>query len=295
MPEKAKNKIITIVGPTACGKTSLAVKLAKIFNGEIVSADSRQVYKGMDIGTGKDLNEYGKVPYHLIDVVSPKKQYSLASFQYDAYTAIDDILKRKKLPIIVGGTGLYVNAITKGYELSKAKPNKELRNILSKKSLKELQSLIKKYKLKVNESDFKNKRRLERLIEIYKTEKDFKPKSKPRYNTLIIGIKYPKDIIDKRIDQRLIERLEKEGMIKEVKKLLKNEVTYKRLEDFGLEYKYVSYYLKNKITYNELIAKLSIAIHQFAKRQLTWFKRNQQIKWIKNISEAKKLIKGFLK
>ncbi|MBT3690086.1 tRNA (adenosine(37)-N6)-dimethylallyltransferase MiaA [bacterium] len=294
MPKRAKNKVIAIVGPTACGKTNLAVKLAKAFNGEIISADSRQVYIGMNIGTGKDLNEYGNIKYHLIDVVSPKKQYSLAQFQKEAYKAIDDILKRNKLPIIAGGTGLYVDAITKGYILSQSKPNKELRNKLSKKTLKELQSIIKKYKLKVNESDFKNKRRLERLIEIHKTEKDFKPKNNPRYNVLTLGIKYPKEIIDKRIDKRLIERIEKEGMIQEVKKLHKKGVSYKRLEDFGLEYKYVSYYLKNIITYDELIKKLSIAIHQFAKRQLTWFKRDKQINWIKNITEAKNKVKRFI-
>jgi tRNA dimethylallyltransferase len=309
---KRKDKLIVILGPTACGKTKLAVKLAKFLNSEIISADSRQVYKSMDIGTGKDLKEYGNIPYHLIDIISPKKQFTLAQYQKLAYQAIDDIIKRNKMPFLVGGTGLYLQAVIDGYQLSEIKVNQKLRNNLNKKTLKQLQALTKKLKIKLNQSDFNNKRRLIRHIEILKglslaksrDEKNFKPKKKPRYDCLILGIKYPKEVINKRIDKRLKERLEKEGMINEVKKLRKQGLSWQRLENFGLEYKWLAYYLQKKITYDEMAIKLATAIHQFAKRQLTWFsahggsasggKKGKRIKWIKDYNEAKKLINNFL-
>lgn len=307
-----KNKLIVILGPTACGKTKFAVRLAKYFKGsprsphlrrrearggagEIISADSRQVYKGMDIGTGKDLKEYGNIPYHLIDIISPKQQFTLAQYQKLAHQAIDDILKRNKIPFLVGGTGLYLQAIIDGYQLSKTKIDKKFRNSLNKKTLKQLQVLAKKLKIKLNQSDFNNRRRLIRQIEIKKAEKDFKPKKKPKYDCLILGIKYPKKIINKRIDKRLKERLEKEGLVNEVKKLRKQGLSWQRLENFGLEYKWLAYFLQKKITRDEMEEKLAIAIHQFAKRQLTWFRKDTRIKWIKDFKEAKNLINNFLK
>lgn len=301
---KKKDKLIVILGPTSCGKTVLAVKLARVFNGEIVSADSRQVYKGMDIGTGKDINEYlirdtrnvirDKVPYHLIDIVSPKSQFSLAKYQKLAYKAIDDIIKRGKVPFLVGGTGLYLQSVIDSYQLTDAKPDKKLQEKLNKKSLKQLQQLANKCNIKLNKSDFNNKRRLIRAIEIKKTIHDtrytIQDTRKAKYDCLILGIKFPKKIIDERIDKRLIYRLEKEGMVDEVKKLRRQGISWKRLEDFGLEYKWIAYFLQKKISYDEMVEKLAIAIHQFAKRQLTWFKRDRRIRWIKNYSEAKKEI-----
>lgn len=290
-----KPKLIVILGPTACGKTKLAVKLARLFNGEIVSADSRQVYIGMNIGTGKDLKEYGQIPYHLIDIMSPKKQFSLAEYQKLAYQKIDDIIKRGKTPFLVGGSGLYLQAVIDGYQLSGAKPNFKLRKSLNEKTLNQLQSLIKKYHLKLNESDFNNKRRLIRAIEKYEMRDTRCKIQDTRYDCLVLGVKYSKAVINQRIDKRLIHRLEKENMIGEVKNLRKNGVSWKRLNDFGLEYRFIAKHLRGEISYDELVKQLSNAIHQFAKRQLTWFKRMSRISWVTKEVEAKKLIKNFLR
>ena len=305
MPAEKKPKIIAVVGPTSSGKTSLAVKLAKTFDGEIVSADSRQVYKGMDIGTGKDLDEYvfakaqnGKnaeeIPYHLIDVCEPTEQFSLAEFQKQAYQAIDDIIDRGKLPILAGGTGLYAQAIIDGYDLTDVKPDEKLRKKLEKKSLEKLQKMIKKQNIGLNNSDFNNKRRLIRIIEKNKNLK-LKTKNSPKYDCLTLGLSFPKKELDKRIDNRLKYRIEKQGMIEEVKRLIRQGVSYERLDDFGLEYKYVAKHLKGELTLDEMTKKLAIASHQFAKRQMTWFKRDKKINWIKNFNEAQKLTKSFLK
>ncbi len=305
------NKIIVILGPTASGKTSFGVKLAKKFNGEIVSADSRQVYKGMDIGTGKDLDEYKiknrgkviKIPYHLIDVVSPRTEFNLAKYKKLAMHAIDDILKRKKLPIIVGGTGLYLEAIVENYDLSQAKPDKKLRASLEKldvdELLKRLSALNNKFAKKLNSSDRNNKRRLIRYIEILKQDKKNIPlKSHPKYNSLLIGITWPREILRKRIYKRLIERIEKENMIEEVSFLHQQGITWKRLISFGLEYKYISLYLKGELTRNEMIEKLYRAICQFAKRQETWFRRwerkGAKIHWVNDFNKIDKIVRKFL-
>lgn len=307
---KENNKIIVILGPTSGGKTKLAVDLARKFNGEIVSADSRQVYRGMDVGTGKDLEEYKfgkkKINYHLIDIVSPKTEFNLAKYQKLAYKAIDDILSRRKLPIIAGGTGLYIQAVVDGYQLSDIKPDKKLRAKLEKMTAEKLFAMLKKINLKkansLNESERKNKRRLIRHIEVAQMATNKSPQSPftkgggiGRYNFLLLGLTFPKEVLEKRIYQRLVERLEKENMIGEVKRLRKNGVSWKRLEGFGLEYKYVSLYLRGKLSYDEMVNLLNIAIRQFAKRQMTWFKRDGRIKWIKNKQEAEKLVKKFLK
>ncbi len=296
------NTVLVILGPTASGKTSLAVSLALKYQGEIISADSRQVYKGMDIGTGKDLKEYKvgskKIPYHLIDVVSPKTSFNLAKYQKKAISSISDILKRKKLPILVGGSGLYLQAVVDNYKLSESKPNIERRNKLELLSVSELYSYITKLKANfaknLNNSDKNNKRRLIRYIEIIEDGETVSKKDKDLYNFLIIGLKPEKELLKEKIIKRLKERLEKENMLEEVKRLKREGVSWKRLKSFGLEYKYVSQYLLKEISYEEMEEKLASAICQFAKRQNSWFKRWQKqgrkIHWIKDIKEAEKLI-----
>ncbi|MDP3043478.1 MAG: tRNA (adenosine(37)-N6)-dimethylallyltransferase MiaA [bacterium] len=324
-------KIIVILGPTASGKTGLGVKLAYKFNGEIVSADSRQVYKGMDAGTGKDLDEYMlkipnpksqipnkfkiqnskikkykiiKILYYLIDIVSPKTEFNAAKYQKLAYEAIDDILSRGKLPILVGGTGLYLQAVVDGYNLSRVKPDKVLRAKLEKKNADRLFALLKKinhkFAGKLNESDRKNKRRLIRYLEIasLRRETPGDAKKNNKYGALLIGVSRSREILYKRIYKRLVERLEKEDMIGEVERLREEGVSWKRLESFGLEYKYISLYLRKKLTYDEMVEKLNTAIRQFAKKQITWFKRwerqGEKINWVKNRAEAEMLIKKFI-
>jgi len=295
-----RDKLIVILGPTATGKTKLAVKLAQIFNGEIVSADSRQVYKGMDIGTGKDLADYGRLSYHLIDVASPKKRFSLSQYQKLAYQAIDNIIKRGKTPFLVGGSGLYIQAIVDDYQLADVKPDKKLREHLNMRTLEELQALAKKYKITLNQSDWNNKRRLIRHIEIRRIRnKELRIKnSNPKYHCLLLGIKYPRDVINQRIDRRLKQRLEKEGLIDEVKKLRRQGLSWKKLDEFGLEYRFIAQYLRDLLTYEQMTAKLSMAIHQFAKRQMTWFSamdgQGKRIKWIKSFGETKRLVSKFI-
>ena len=293
-------KIIVILGPTASGKTELAVKLADIFNGEVVSADSRQVYCGMDIGTGKDLQIYQSknIPYHLIDVADPKEEFSLAKYQELAYIAINDILARGKLPIIVGGSGLYLQAIVDGYQLSEIKPNKKLREELEKKDVLELFSELEKinpeFAKNINESDAKNKRRLIRYIELNNSnflkkqqDEQYSINNKNlKYESLIFNIKLPKKVLHEKIYKRLIERFEKEDMIGEVEMLHKEGVAWERLESFGLEYKYIALYLQKKLTYDEMVGQLFIAIRQFAKKQMSWFRR-----WKKQGTEIISFIK----
>ena len=302
-------KIIVILGPTASGKTKLAVQIARLFKGEIVSADSRQVYKGMDIGTGKDLIEYGsgknKVNYHVIDVVKPSEQFDLKRYQTKAYEAIDKILKKNKLPILVGGSGLYLQAVVDGYQLSDKKPVSSLPRNLSLQALQErISSIDPKFLQRLNTSDLKNKRRLERYLDIMEqsieTHSDFHGQSKPRYQSLILGLESSLLGIRKNVKKRLEERLE-EGMIEEVQKLHKNGVSWERLISFGLEYKYIALYLKKEISRKEMEERINITSGQFAKRQMTWFKRwekqGREIIWVKvkNIKKITKLISDFLK
>ncbi len=303
------NKAIAIIGPTASGKTGLGVRLAYVFDGEIVSADSRQVYRGMDIGTGKDLDEYNlkvknkivKIPYHLIDVVSPRSHFDLAKYQKKAFIAIDDILKRKKLPIVVGGSGLYVQALVDNFNLSQSGIDKNLRKKLEEKTVdflyKKLSKINKKFAENLNNSEKNNKRRLIRYIEILKNGNDF-GKNKSKYKFLLLGITWPRDILRKRIYKRLIQRIKKENMIEEVENLHKQGVSWKRLLEFGLEYKYITMYLRGDLQKEEMIEKLNIAIGQFAKRQCSWFRRwekqGAKIHWAKNYQEAKKISRNFL-
>ncbi len=309
-----KNKVVVILGPTSAGKTSLAVKLAHKFEGEIVSADSRQVYRGMDIGTGKDLSEFGfkdekgnniKIPYHLIDIVDPIDDFDVVSWNKKAKIAIDDIIKRGKIPIVVGGTGLYLQSLVDNYDFSETKPDKKGREELEKKETGDLIAILKKLKPEIvdelDDNDRGNKRRLIRYIEILKNNKDFSLKDslkkENKYDFLLLGLTFPREVLNQRIHERLINRIEKEKMIDEVKSLHENGLSWNRMEAFGLEYKFVSRYLKGELLYMELIEKLSIAIRQFAKRQMTWFRRwekqGQKIYWIDKFSEAEDIVKRY--
>ncbi len=301
-------KVVVILGPTASGKTALAIKLAHEFNGEIISADSRQVYIGMDIGTGKDLPDYhyqGKdIPYHLIDVCSPKKVFTLAQYQKMAFSAIEDILSRGKLPILVGGSGLYLEAVIDNYVLSAVKPVFGQRNEYENLELSELQKRIKKQNVKffsgLNNSELNNKRRLARYLEILESEKDFSPKKKDRrYDFLIFGLSPEKEVMKDRIYKRLIKRLEEENMIGEIGGLIKSGVSFERLDSFGLEYRFIGQYLQKKISYQQLVDRLYIAICQFAKKQKSWFRRFEKlgadILWVSDYLEAKKKTEKFLK
>ncbi len=303
-----KPKVIIILGPTASGKTSLGVSLANELNGEIISADSRQVYKGMDIGTGKDLKEYQvgriQIPYHLIDIVSPKTKFNLARYQKLAVSAICEVLEREKLPIIVGGTGLYIQAIVDNYELSTVKADAKLRAELEQKTISELFADLEKIKpdfaAKLNNSDKNNPRRLVRYLEIIINSGSLvqNKKSSP-FDFLVLGVDISDEKMREKIFGRLAHRIDKEDMITEVKSLKAQGVSYPRLISFGLEYKFISYFLQKKITYEEMIEQLRNAIYRFAKRQKTWFKRwenqGQKIYWVKDLKGAQEKINQFLK
>ncbi len=285
------------MGPTASGKSELAVKIAKKFGGEVISADSRQVYKGMDIGTGKVAKkEMAKIPHHLLDVISPKKQFTVVQYKKLSEKAIKKIHRHGKIPIICGGTGFYIQTITDNIAIPEVKPDAKLRAALEKKSAKELFNQLKKLdSRRAKNIDKNNCRRLIRALEIViKSEKKVPIlKSELKYEALIIGIKRNVKELKELIKTRLFKRL-KQGLVKEIINLKKSGLSWKRLEDFGLEYRYVTYYLQNKLSYNEMIEKLQKEIEHYAKRQMTWFRKNKNIKWIDNYNEAKKLVKNFL-
>ena len=282
-------QLITILGPTASGKTNLAAALAYQLNTEIISADSRQVYRGMDIGTGKDLDDYvvnGKrIPYHLIDILDAGEKYNVYEYQHDFFEAFSGITQRGKLPVLCGGTGMYIEAVLKGYKLLGVPENKELRQQLEHKSLEELASMLAQYGSMHNISDIDSPKRVIRAIEIA----EFTSHAEPEYHefepldSLIIGIDIERDIRRQRITQRLENRL-LDGMIDEVKTLLENGILPEDLIYYGLEYKFVTQYLIGELSFNEMFTQLEIAIHQFAKRQMTWFRgmerRGFNIEWI---------------
>ena len=301
-----KPKILLILGATASGKTALAVQLANKYKGEIVSADSRQVYRGMDIGTGKDLAEYQaggkKIAYHLIDVASPKTKFNLAKYQKSAFKAINDILRRGKLPIVVGGSGLYLQALVDNYRLTPGQPDLKKRNAWEKLTAEKLLEKITKLKpdfaARLNNSDKNNRRRLARYLEIIMVGGEMAPKKQVSpYDFLLLGLKAPDNILRARIVQRLLVRLEKEGLVAEVKRLNWEGVSWQRLKSFGLEYKFISAHLLGEVSYQEMVDKLSIASWHFAKRQKTWFKRwekqGTKINWIKDQKQAEKNIKKW--
>ena len=294
---KIKNKIIVILGPTASGKTGLSIKLAKKFHGEIISADSRQLYKGMDIGTGKvTKKEMAKIPHYLLDVANPKKQFTVAQYKRLAERAIKKIIANKKIPIICGGTGFYIQTITDNIAIPEVKPDTKLRAELEKKSTKELSNQLKKLDPRQTKNiDGNNRRRLIRALEIIIKSGKKVPllKSEPKYEALFIGVRRKTKELKELIKIRLLRRL-KQGMVKEVINLKKSGLSWKRLEDFGLEYRYVAYYLQNKLSYNEMVAKLQKETEHYAKRQMTWFSKNKKIHWVKNQKQSEKLVKEFL-
>lgn len=288
------NRMITILGPTASGKTSIAAALASRIGGEIISADSRQVYRRMDIGTGKDLDDYdvgGKhIPYHLIDIAEPGYKYNLFEYQRDFHTAYDDITSRGRTPVLCGGTGLYIEAVLNGYALSPVPQNQELRDSLSAKSLDELTAMLKALKEQTgsnmhNRSDVDTVQRAIRAIEIetYNLQHPTPEREMPGISSLVIGVDVDRETRRRRISDRLEARLH-EGMIDEVKGLLAEGVSAESLMYYGLEYKFVTEYVTGKTTYSDMLSRLEIAIHQFAKRQMTWFRgmerRGIHINWI---------------
>lgn len=303
-------KMITILGPTACGKTSVATALAADVDGEIISADSRQVYRGMDIGTGKDLADYvvdGKaVPYHLIDIADPGTKYNLFEFQRDFHNAYNDIVGRGVMPILCGGTGLYIEAVLKGYSLSTVPQNHELRDRLGGKSLEELTAMLVDLKRRNgsnmhNRSDVDSCQRAIRAIEIeeYNLRHPMPDRELPPVDSLIVGIDIDRDERRAKITRRLRQRLD-EGMVDEVRRIIESGVAPEDLIYYGLEYKFVTEYVIGRLSYDEMFRQLEIAIHQFAKRQMTWFRgmerRGFTIHWIsaalpmeQKISEIKKL------
>lgn len=306
MHNKKNKKLIVVLGPTASGKSKIAIQIAKNFNGEIISADSRQVYRGMDIGTGKiTKKEMENIPHHLIDVASPKRQFSTAQYQKLALKSIDQIFKKNKLPILCGGTGFYINAVIDRLAIPKVKPDRQLRAELEKLTESELFLKLKKLDPKRAQSiDKNNKRRLIRALEILIKTKDKIPPLKKEpldYPVLILGIKKEKSELKKLIKKRLFKRL-KQGMVKEVQTLKSPKkgkgLSWKKIESFGLEYRLIGQYLQGKISYNQMTESLQKEIEKYANRQLTWFRKypgNEKIYWVKNYKEAKEKIKNFLK
>ena len=303
-------RIIVILGPTTSGKSNLAVRIARKFNGEIVSADSRQVYKGFDIGSGKvTKNEMMGIPHHLLSVANPKRKFTVAQYRKLALKAIEKIFENGKIPIICGGTGFYIQSIIDGIVIPKVKPDWKLRERLSKKTAEELFIWLRKIDpRRAKTIDPNNKRRLIRALEIVTTTKATVPllQKKPLpFPALLIGVKKTAPELKRLIQTRLLKRI-KQGMINEVERLKESGLSWKRLEELGLEYRYVSKYLQGKINRKEMIEKLQKEIEHFAKRQMTWFsrhwtgsckagKRDKEINWVENYQRAETLVKNFLK
>ncbi len=295
--------LITVLGPTATGKTTFATHLALLLNAEIISADSRQVYKGMDIGTGKDLKDFNidgaLIPYHLIDIVDAGEKYNVFEFQSDFLKAYQDIKKRESFPIICGGTGMYIEAVLKGYKLINVPIDEELRLKLEKYNLEELSDMLAKIKTQHNNSDVDTKKRAIRAIEIetyYKNNSDI-DFDYPTIKPLIFGIKFERSVVKERITERLKQRL-REGMSDEAQQLLDSGIPAETLTYYGLEYKYLTLFLTKQLSYNEMFKQLNIAIHQFSKRQMTWFRKMERsgfkIHWIDGeLSTEEKLNSTF--
>lgn len=289
--------LITILGPTACGKTAVATRLAaRLGDAEIISADSRQVFRGMDIGTGKDLDEFIihngyctiEIPYHLIDIAEPGTKYSVFEFQRDFLRAYNDIKARGKRVILCGGTGLYIESVLRAYKLVEVPVNQTLRDELEGKSLEELTTMLATYKRLHNTTDVDTARRAIRAIEIeeyYREHHIDETQPFPTLNSMTIGISVDREVRRERISRRLRHRLEHENMVEEVQRLLAQGVPAEALISYGLEYRYLTLYITGQLTYDEMVRQLEIAIHQFAKRQMTYFRgmerRGVKIHWIK--------------
>ena len=288
--QNKKYNLITILGPTASGKTSVAAKVASMLDGEVISADSRQVYRGMDLGTGKDYGDYivdGKpVPYHLIDIVDAGYEYNVYEFQKDFLRVFAEITERGKLPVMCGGSGLYLEAVLKNYKLIQVPVNEPLRENLVNKSLDDLTIILRTYKNYLhNQTDTENEKRAVRAIEIeeyYFTHPEIDT-GMPDIRSLVVGVKFDRLSRRKRITSRLKQRLN-EGMLDEVRRLLDSGLTPEQLTYYGLEYKYMTQHLTGQLTYQEMFDSLNVAIHQFAKRQMTWFRRMEkqgiEIHWL---------------
>ncbi len=271
--------ILVVLGPTASGKTRLGVDLCLGLNGEIISADSRQVYRGMDIGTGKDLDEYGEVPYHLIDIANPGHEFNLFEYQRHFLAVFEEIVRRDRLPVLVGGTGLYLDAVLRNYRLVEVPPNPELRAELAKLPPEELTTRLLRLKPEQhNTTDTIDRERLTRAIEIAEGEKKAEPERLalfPDLNPRIFGVRWEREVLKKRIEERLRQRLEG-GMIEEVADLHENGTSFEVLESYGLEYRFVAHFLQGKLNRDDLFQQLNKAIRAFAKRQMTWFRRMER-------------------
>jgi len=292
-------KLIVILGPTASGKSELAIKLAKKFNGEIISADSRQVYKEMNIGTGKvTKKEMLGITHHLLDVASPKRRFTVTQYRKLTLGAISKILKKGKVPFLCGGTGFYIQAIVDGILIPEVPPDWKLRKNLAKKTVKELYKILKKLDPKrARTIEKKNPRRLIRALEIViKTKKPVPTlKKKPLpCPILMIGIKKGKEKLRELIEKRFFKWLE-QGFLKEILKLRKFGISWQKIEEFGIHYRIAAQYLQNKITDKEMIENSLIELKNYAKRQITWWKSNKRIHWVKNKKVAEKLVEKFLK
>tara|TARA_B100001964_G_C14162890_1_gene567617 strand:- start:45 stop:953 length:909 start_codon:yes stop_codon:yes gene_type:complete len=300
------SKIVVVLGPTASGKTALAVQLASKFKAEIISADSRQIYKSMDIGTGKDLNEYninnGAIPYHLIDILNPLEDYSVFRFKNDFFKTYKTLINKNKLAILCGGTGLYVESILLNYQMPNISPNKELRERFEKYNLKSLIIHMKKLDKYLYDPNYHTtKRRAIRAIEIISSKDNLIPETTacPIDSPLVLGIKVGREVLLKKIKERLEIRLNS-GMIEEVEGLIKSGLTIERLQYFGLEYKFIGQYLFNQFSYDEMKIKLNYAINRFSKRQMTFFrrmeKRGVKIHWLtsKSMNDSYKFIIQYL-
>lgn len=293
-----KFNLVTILGTTAAGKTKLAVQLADYFNGEIISADSRQVYRGMDVGTGKDLSEYNfrgkQIPYHLIDIIEPSDEFDLYKFKQFFLVAFEKISAKNRLPFLVGGTGMYLSSVLQNYNLKKA-DFERTRLEYSLLNDEQLRDILKKLNPSLhNTTDLNDRNRILKAIAVSKARQDeIKGAEINSYN---IGIKFSREEIKTRITSRLKKRLDNEGMIDEVKLLLNSGVSYDKMIFFGLEYKFIAQYLKGELSQNDMFQKLNSAIHSFAKRQMTWFRKMEKegvvINWIdgSDFNKAKELI-----
>lgn len=302
-------ELITILGPTASGKTPFATALAAELNTEIISVDSRQIYRGMDLGTGKDLADYTindrEIPYHLIDIVEPGYKYNVFEYQRDFLKAYETIKQKGCLPVLCGGTGMYLESVLKGYRLMPVPENPELRTRLADKSLETLTGILQQYKTLHNSTDVDTVKRAIRAIEIeeYYAKHPIAEREFPQLNSLIIGVDIDRDLRREKISRRLRQRLD-EGMVDEVKQLLAQGIKAEDLIYYGLEYKFLTLYAIGKLTYEEMFAQLETAIHQFAKRQMTWFRgmerRGFTIHWVdatlpteEKIAFVKQKLKGI--
>ncbi len=285
MVHYTKPPLVTLIGPTASGKTRLAVSLASLFSGEIISADSRQVYRFMDIGTGKDLAEYGDIPYHLIDIVEPHQEFDLFSYAEGFCSSYNRIINRDKLPFLVGGTGMYLDAVLSRYKLTIANIDENTRSLLEKKSDEALRQLLVELKpAQHNTTDTEDRGRLIRAIEIeLASQHSSECLAWPNFEPFIIGIRVPRNVLKGKINARLKARFQ-EGMIDEVEMLIRRGISDLRLHNFGLEYRYIALYLKGELNYNDMFQKLNAEIVRFSKQQEKWFrtleKKQHKIHWL---------------